>query len=51
MRSYEFLLEKLGHALYCHAKKAVEADNAAEAVDYLEEKGVLDDLDNDTEAE
>ena len=39
----QYLLEKLGFALYMHAQKAAEAGKAYEAVEYLEDKEVLDD--------
>lgn len=35
------VLEGLGGALYKHAKESVEADEALESVEYLEDKDVL----------
>lgn len=36
-----FILEKLGEALYIHAKTAAVADDAYASVAYLQSKGVL----------
>lgn len=41
---YTTCLEKLGEALYTHAKKAVEADNAFTATEYLASNGIFNDL-------
>ena len=37
----QFILEKLGAAIYLHKKLAEDAEKAAEAVEYLKEVGVL----------
>lgn len=41
----QYVLEKTGEAYYLHKKLAEQAQQAAEAVEYLEEEGLFDDQD------
>lgn len=41
MDRHVYLFEKLAQALYTHAKQAAEAEQAHDAVEYLEDKGIF----------
>jgi hypothetical protein len=49
MNTSLYLLEKLGEALYTHAKTASIADDAFASVEYLASKGIFDTLNTDAD--